>query len=96
LSVVVLCVSSVARERYKLLSDIKGAAKLSYSVDPNGDGNPIHRRVFDPDAVVGAGKESGEIEYAADSVSVVARVVGRSSRPPQVRAPWPALRDHAR
>lgn len=74
LGVAVLCISSVARERYKLLSDIRSAASLDYAVDP--DGYPINRRILDPDAVVGAGKEAGEIEYSADSVSIIARVAG--------------------
>jgi replicative DNA helicase len=72
LGAAVICISSVARERYKLLSDIRNAAQLTFAVDP--DGCPISRRILDPDAIVGAGKESGEIEYSADSVSVIARV----------------------
>jgi hypothetical protein len=70
--VAVLCISAVARERYKLLADIVSAARLQYDEDDNGC--PVHRRILDPDAIVGAGKESGEIEYSADSVSVVARI----------------------
>jgi len=76
LGAAVLCISSVARERYKLLSEIKKAASLSYAVDP--DGYPINRRILDPDAIVGAGKEAGEIEYSADSVSIIARVAATS------------------
>lgn len=74
LDVAVLCISSVARERLKMLSDIVAAAGLTWEED--GNGCPIHRRILDPDAIVGTGKESGEIEYSADSVSILARVPG--------------------
>ncbi len=72
LGVAVLCISSVARERYKLLNAIHDAAKLAWDTDENE--RPINRRILDTDAIVGSGKESGEIEYSADSVSVIARV----------------------
>lgn len=72
LSVAVVVISSVARERYKLLSELKSAADLRWETDPSG--YPIDRRIVNPDAIVGMGKESGEIEYSADSVSVIAKV----------------------
>jgi len=72
LNVAVLCISSIARERYKLLSDLPNAASLRWDEDDNGC--PVKRAILDPDAIVGSGKESGEIEYSADSVSVIARV----------------------
>jgi hypothetical protein len=72
LGVAVLCISSIARERYKMLAEIHRVAGLES--EPDGDGAPQKRRVMQPDAVVGAGKESGELEYSADSVSVLARV----------------------
>ncbi len=72
LGVAVICISSVARERYKTLADIHGVAGLAYDTD--ADGCPINRRILDVDAIVGMGKESGEIEFSADSVSVLARV----------------------
>lgn len=68
----ILGISSVARERYKLVNEIQTVAKLAWDEDANGC--PVRRRILDPDAIVGAGKESGEIEYSADSVSVLARV----------------------
>jgi len=72
LGVAILCIASVARERYKMLTDIVTAAGLAWAEDENGC--PIDRRILDPDAIVGTAKESGEIEYSADSVSVLARV----------------------
>jgi replicative DNA helicase len=72
--VAVLCISSIARERIKLFSDVQDVARLVWEEDSAACGSPINRRVLEPDAVVGAGKESGEIEYAADSVSIMARV----------------------
>jgi len=63
----VLLVSSTARANY-------GAT----TGNGTGDGKPSHELVSDgtvrnADALVGLGKESGEIEYAADSVSVAIR-----------------------
>ena len=74
LNVAVLAISSIAREKIRSLADIAKVAGLTYSEDANG--RPIDRRILDPDAIVGLGKESGEIEYSGDSVSVVARVPG--------------------
>lgn len=71
-AVAVLCISSVPRERYKLLNELHTAAGLTWTTDPSG--YPIERRILNTDAIVGSGKESGELEYAADSVSVLARV----------------------
>lgn len=70
--VAVLCISSVARERYKLLNEIHTVGELTWETDPSG--YPVKRRILNTDAIVGAGKESGDIEYSADSVSVLARV----------------------
>lgn len=70
--VTVLCISSVARERYKVLEDIHGQAGLAWDTDENGC--PVGRALLNPDAVVGLGKESGEIEFSADSVSILAKV----------------------
>ena len=72
LSVAVFCISSVARERYKLLNEIHTVAGLTFDLD--ADGCPVSRRIMNTDAIVGAGKESGELEYSADSVSIIARV----------------------
>ncbi len=72
LGVVVLCISSVARERYKLLSEIHSVGELAWELDE--DECPVNRRIGNTDAIVGTGKESGELEYSADSVSVIAKV----------------------
>jgi hypothetical protein len=72
LNVAVLAISSIARERYSLLTDLHVQAKLAWDVDENGC--PVNRRVTNPDAAVGIGKESGELEYSADSVSILAKV----------------------
>lgn len=72
LGVTVVCISSVARERYKVLEDILGQAQLRYEVDDQG--TPRERAMLNADAIVGLGKESGDIEFSADSVSVLARV----------------------
>lgn len=74
LNVAVFAISSIAREKLKTLSDIAAIARLEYDEDEHGC--PINRRMLDADAIVGCGKESGEIEYSADSVSVLARVAG--------------------
>lgn len=72
LGVAVLCISSVARERYKLLNELHTAAGLTWNTDDAG--YPTDRRIANTDAIVGAGKESGELEYSADSVTLLARV----------------------
>lgn len=74
LNIAVLAISSVAREKLRILPDIVNAAGLAWEEDDNGC--PVDRRILDPDAIVGLGKESGEIEYSGDSVSVLARVPG--------------------
>ncbi|AKV04561.1 Replicative DNA helicase (DnaB) [Labilithrix luteola] len=70
LGVAIFAISSVARERLKI--DVRSSARLEWDTDPNGC--PINRRILDPDAIIGMGKESGDIEYSADSVSVMVRV----------------------
>lgn len=59
--VTVLLVSSVARDKYSSADLLKGAA-----LDVGGG-------LGNPDALVGLGKESGEIEYSADSVAALLR-----------------------
>ena len=68
----VLVVSSAARDKYGQLGRVADDAGLVWDADDRG--RPIRRRVVRPDALVGLGKESGEIEYSGDSVSVLARV----------------------
>lgn len=65
----VLLVSSAARDNYKTLSSECKEARLGTVKTELG----IRRTIFNPDVLVGLGKESGEIEYAADSVTVLVR-----------------------
>lgn len=78
LNAVVLIVSSTARENYAILDndeargsgkDGKGQARV-----PFGQGDPVR--------FIGLGKESGEIEYAADCSLVLGRLPGHSGPPP--------------
>ena len=73
LGLVCLGVSSIARDRYSLLLELLKTCQLSWD---DVDGRPENRRVGNPDAAVGIGKETGELEYAADSVSLLAREPG--------------------
>lgn len=66
LNVAVLCVSSTARENYGALGG-EALEKASIGTDKG------RRFVMRPDSLVGMGKESGEIEYSADSVTVAVR-----------------------
>lgn len=68
-SAAVVLVSSVAREHYE---KVGGKTPLS-DAGLERDAGTLARRIKHPDAIVGLGKESGEIEYAADTVTVVAR-----------------------
>lgn len=63
--VTVLLISSVARHGYPLVSGFAGMVDAGIRKDPNGA-----RRISHPDVFVGLGKESGEIEFSADSVTV--------------------------
>jgi replicative DNA helicase len=73
LNIAILVISSVARDKTKLLSQ-EAAKFLAFT--PDADGRPTERRVLMADELIGTGKESGEIEYSADSVSVLCRVEG--------------------
>lgn len=68
LGAAVLLVSSTARDKYAALGAAFDGASIAW--DPKGG----KRTLLNPDAFVGLGKESGEIEYAADSVTVAARI----------------------
>jgi hypothetical protein len=68
----IVLVSSTARQNYDLFGD-KGFTSAGLSVVASKDKGP-RRIIASPDALVGLGKETGEIEYAADSVTVMARV----------------------
>jgi hypothetical protein len=71
--VAVFVISSTARTGYSLLFSIAKDAGLTCTTDDRG--RPIGRYVNFPDVLVGLGKESGEIEYSGDSVSVLARLI---------------------
>lgn len=66
--VTVIIVSSTARENYKKLSQTMKELRLGKSPKHNGG---FFRKVWAPDNLIGMGKESGELEYAADSVHVL-------------------------
>ena len=67
----VLLISSAARDKYGVLAgDITGAG-LGSERRENGT---RRRFIASPDTLIGLGKESGEIEYAADSVNVAVRM----------------------
>jgi len=68
LGAAVLLVSSTARDKYAALGAAFDGASLMW------DRKAGKRTLLNPDAFVGLGKESGEIEYAADSVTVAARI----------------------
>lgn len=63
--ITVLLISSVARTKYNSADILLSADLQPESSDPASIGNP--------DSLVGLGKESGEIEYAADSVCALLR-----------------------
>lgn len=69
-NIAILVVASVARDKYGLWPMVMNA-ELQWDYDGS---KIVNRRVTIPDVLVGLGKESGEIEYGADSVSVLARV----------------------
>lgn len=67
----ILLVSSAARDKYATLAGAIGDAGIGYVKGRAGEQIATIAR---PDTLVGLGKESGEIEYAADSVSVAVRL----------------------
>ena len=69
-NIAILVVASVARDKYGLWPMVMNA-ELQWEMDGT---KVVGRRVGIPDILVGLGKESGEIEYGADSVSVLSRV----------------------
>lgn len=66
----VLAISSTARAFYTLLGGVEGAMKQA-GVRLRADGSVDYG-----DAIVGVGKESGELEYSATSLNVLMRVPG--------------------
>ncbi|MBX3198255.1 MAG: hypothetical protein KF894_08930 [Labilithrix sp.] len=67
----VLGISSVAREKYRTLSNIRHEAKLVWELDDRG--YPTEQYINDRDAIIGIGKESGETEFYADTNTVLAQ-----------------------
>jgi len=74
----IVAVSSTARSNYVELSG-NAVKTAGIKVIPGNVNHGVRRIVAVPDALVGAGKESGEIEAAADSVTVLVK--------------WPSLSD---
>jgi len=67
----VVLISSAARDKYALLAgDMKAAGITTRNVPGRVDSV---RTILNPDALIGVGKESGEIEYAAESQTVLVR-----------------------
>ena len=71
-NMVVIVISSIARDKYLVLSNAIQQAGITF--DETTDGKPINRKMRNPDALVGLGKESGDIEFSGDSVSAIARL----------------------
>ncbi|HEX2871664.1 MAG TPA: replicative DNA helicase [Polyangiaceae bacterium] len=67
----VVLISSAARDKYSLLAGDVKAAGISTRGVP-GRIEPV-RTILNPDALIGVGKESGEIEFAASSQTVLIR-----------------------
>lgn len=65
LNLTFLVISSTARENYERLSSSSEESSKGRAAQPLGEGNPAR--------LVGLGKESGEIEFSADSVVVLGR-----------------------
>jgi replicative DNA helicase len=77
----VLVISSTSRESYKTLNEKMSKAGLV----TERRGHTTRRAVLYPDTLIGTGKEAGEIEYAADSVTVLMRpVFDASSLDPEI------------
>jgi hypothetical protein len=66
----ILLISSTARDKYSLLTSALKDAGLSTMHAPHGG---TVKTILNPQVLVGLGKESGEIEFAADSVTVIAK-----------------------
>jgi len=79
----VMLISSVARDKYDDVSSFQGLKAARIGADRTAD-QVVERYLHSPDALVGLGKESGEIEYAADSVTTAVtlpRVPALAGRP---------------
>jgi replicative DNA helicase len=69
--VAIQLISSTARDKYALLDSSLSEAGLATAPGPGGVGRV--RTILKPGVLVGLGKESGEIEYSASSVTVLSR-----------------------
>ena len=69
--IAVKVISSVARAHYGLLASSAEAAGLIRRPVP-GHVEPV-RTIASPDTLIGLGKESGEVEFSADSVTVLVK-----------------------
>lgn len=71
LKATVLLISSVARESYSKVSGWEILKEAGVDIDEaEGEKTVLDRFIRSPDQLVGLGKESGEIEFAADTVTV--------------------------
>ena len=68
--IAILLLSSVGRDKYSLLNSAVDAAGIGTLKTQYGG---IVRTIANPDVLVGLGKESGDIEYCCDSVTVIVR-----------------------
>jgi replicative DNA helicase len=76
-NVAVILVSSTARDNYETVAGEKLTGLKAEMVETEGDGatkvKRVKRSIAGADRFVGLGKESGEVEYSADSVTVAIR-----------------------
>lgn len=72
LNAAVLVISSVSREKYSLVANAS-SSDVGLGIRLDTQGQPIARTLLNPEALIGLGKESGEVEFAADTVTVMLR-----------------------
>lgn len=76
----VLLISSVARGHYEHVSGYEALKEAAITAEKDANGI-LRNFMYRPDAIVGMGKESGEIEYAADSVTVAVSLPREKASP---------------
>lgn len=76
-NVAIVLVSSTARANYDALA--KGAKASGLAIRRNSKGE--YGILYNPDNLIGTGKESGEIEYAADSLTVLVKLPNEYGAP---------------
>jgi DnaB helicase-like protein len=69
----VVIISSTARQNYGALNAKLSKAGIGIEPDAHSRGGKLRRRIRYPDELIGLGKESGELEFSADSLSVIMR-----------------------